>query len=245
MPIDNDLAERHILAIDASIAELFDLESRTAEPAPLPHQFIGTVVDNTLTLLTAPANSLDNAGRVVSISDTVNWLSVMQAVHRSFYSSILLAVERGLKSICDQHNVEIDCKRKLTFENLLNIVETETTHSPETTKALKELRNLTKSNRPEFSDYLNTALNTTALNKKTKTEWRNFFAGLSIVRNKVSHSDPTLSEIEQSNLRKWGFSPLVSDDGILKINPRHYTQTVNSILDFFDILQKNTLPAQN
>jgi hypothetical protein len=182
---------------------------------------------------------------VASISETANWLSVMQAVHRSFYSSILLAVERGLKSICDQQNVKVDCKRKLIFESLLDIIETKTTHSPETTKALKELKNLTKSNHPEFNDYLNTALKTTAFSNKTKTMWRNFFMGLSTVRNKVSHSDPTLSEIEQSNLRKWGFAALVSDNGDLQTNPLHYTQTVNFILDFFDALQKNRLPAQN
>lgn len=75
---------KHLQRILEAVDELTAFHSRTAAPAPMPHQFVGTVVDNTVGLLTAPANALDGGARAIRFSDHANWLSLMQAVHRSF-----------------------------------------------------------------------------------------------------------------------------------------------------------------
>jgi len=76
LPID---AQAHLVAIDAAIASLIALSGRMTAPAPVSHQFIGTIVDNTIVLLTAPGNSLDIGSRSFMFSHTRNWISLMQA----------------------------------------------------------------------------------------------------------------------------------------------------------------------
>ncbi|OYT78223.1 hypothetical protein [Pseudomonas sp. PGPPP2] len=243
MSINSHIPEKHIHGIDTSIAELDVLQSRTVAPAPMPHQFVGTVLDNTAVLLTAPANSLDLGGRFATFEHMKNWISVMQAVHRSFYSSILISVEAGLEFICNEHKLAINSHRKFQTDALLDAIQVCIESSPNIDAnahaALKKLRKQNLPRRPEFSDYLETALKASKLDKNKKTQWRKFFQALSIVRNKVSHSDPSLNETEKTSLRGGGFEDLISEDGSLVTNSLHYSPIATSTLNFFDALQLN------
>lgn len=225
----------HIGAIDSAIQELVRLHPRTASPAPLPHQYIGTVVDNTAALLTAPANFLDGGGRGGRFTETNNWLSLMQAVHRSFLASIHLATERGLVAFCEESGIVPSCSLYETSSRAIAKIEAEVGENDTVRRALKELKAQIP-NRPFFDDYLNAALSASQLDKKTKTQWRHFFRALSIVRNKGSHSDPALTESERQKLADGGFGVLVSPTGELVINPRMYVQIASHLLDFFDLL---------
>ncbi|CAI8804767.1 HEPN_RiboL-PSP domain-containing protein [Pseudomonas sp. IT-P74] len=238
MSTNSHTPENHLHAIDTSIAELKDLERRTIAPASIPHQFIGTMVDNTMVLLTTPANILDQGGRSFSCTGFETWISLMQAVHRSFYSSILLATERALKFICDEQNLEVNSRRKLKHDVLLDIIQANIQNSPAASKAVAELKKQNKHNRPDFSDYLECALDATNLDKETIVKWRKFFRALSIARNKASHSNTALTEAEKADLRDGGFALLISDTGIFVTNPRNYAQASILVLDFFDELQK-------
>jgi hypothetical protein len=228
--------QSHIKAIDQAISELITLSARTATPAPIQHQYIGTVVDNTACLLTAPGNSLDNGNRVASFSEIPNWLSAMQAMHRSFYSSIHLATEKALEEYCDSKGIEVSSSIKRTANKEFEKIISSITDQVAKEKTEKLFTKLTRGLRPLFNDYLNAALKSSSLPKSDKATWRKFFNALTIVRNKSSHSDPSLTNTEIKKLQEGGFATLVSDAGSLQINPRNYFQISSFILDFFDIL---------
>lgn len=228
---------KHLEAIQLTSSELLAMHQRTAHPALIQHQYIGTVVDNTVSLLTAPANSLDKGQRYLEFSDPHNWLSLMQAVHRSFFSSIQMATEKGLAEYCHTRGVVVESRNKEAvikhLAELAKLVGNEHT-------ALKKLNALIGKGNPSFDDYLNSALNVSSLTNNQKTHWRRFFRALSIIRNKVSHSDTELSCAERNSLRDEGFGTYLSPSGKLQANPRMYPQLATSVLDFFDLLLVST-----
>jgi hypothetical protein len=160
----------------------------------------------------------------------------MQAVHRSFFASIHLATERGLTELCERNGIAISSSLYESSTRAIEKIEAAAGENESVHRALKELRVLIPANRPFFNDYLNAALSNSQLGKKTKTQWRRFFGALSIVRNKASHSDTTLTESERKKLAEGGFAVLISDTGELVMNPRMYVQAASYILDFFDVL---------
>ena len=237
MPDDPQINPRtHLEAIEAALRELLSLEPRTKAPAPLPHQFVGTVVDNTIGLLIAPLNALDGGHRTITFSATHNWMSLMQGVHRSFFSSIHLAAEAGLVGLCKERQVPPRSRLQAAMLGALARIEAGAGHIPAAHRAIKDLRALLRTYRPGFDDHLEGVLSTVNLSEETKKTWRRFFRALSIVRNKTSHSDPTLTEDEQSRLRGGGFGVMVSQTGDLVANPRMYFQVAGFTLDFLDLV---------
>lgn len=232
-PFDANL---HIETIDEAIAELIQFHSRTAAPALLPHQFIGTVIDNTLALLTVPANSLDGGNRIAYFSEINNWRSLIRSIHSSFLSQIHLATERALIVICDEQNLKVQVAFQSSLIEAIAQIEAHIGNQDSLKDALKVLKAIAQKGRPQFDDYLNTVLSDSNLEKKTKKVWRKFFRALSIARNKTSHSITTLTDGERLELRDGGCAALISESGDLVINPRMYAQIVNHILNFLDLV---------
>jgi hypothetical protein len=233
----------HVETIDAAIKELMQLETRTKSPAPLAHQFIGTIVDNTVGLLTAPANALDGGQRSITFSDSQNWLSLMQAVHRYFFSSLHTGAEIALVTLCRERKIEVHSRLEQATNHPVRKIEEAAGDLPIVRRALKDLRAVMRTYRPSFDDYLEGALSTVTLNDKTKKTWRRFFRALSIIRNKTSHAEPALTDAERVRLREGGFAVMISGSGELVMNPRMYRQAAGFVLDFFDLLHSHNAPT--
>jgi hypothetical protein len=233
---------RHLEVISESIEELLTLHPRTAEPAPLPHQYIGTIVDNTVGLLTAPANSLVQGARYLSFEHDRNWLSLMQAVHRSFFSSLHTATEMALGDICEKRGLVVISRLEAAAKKAFDELSPELPDTLAANRALKNLRKLIRTVHPGFNDYLELAISTSALSKDEQATWRKYFRALSIVRNKASHSAPALSPAEVNDLRDGGYGVMVNEDGSLVMNPRMYFQAATQVLDFLDAIG---VPEQN
>ena len=208
-------------------------------PAPMSHQFLGTIVDNTVVLLTAPGNSLDNGTRSFKFSHTRNWLSLMQAVHRSFFSSLHTATEAALTEICTSKGIAVTNRIQIQIDRAFERVEAEIAQLPSALGALKKLRAVVRTGKPGFDDYLESALSAGQLPKEAKQRWRNYFKAISIVRNKVSHSNTTLSEGECERLRQGGLNAMISATGVLVMIPHMYEQIIRVTLEFFDALHEN------
>ncbi|HAU2052860.1 TPA: hypothetical protein JBK15_15970, partial [Legionella pneumophila] len=134
----------HLQHILTTLEELIIISKKTAAPSDNCFQYIGTIVDNTIGLLTAPANSLDGGNRRISFNDDNNWVSLMQAVHRSFLSSIQTSVERALAESCKI--IEIKSKKKIN--SLLKELDGKLTN-----KQIKLIESLAPK-KPSFDDYL-------------------------------------------------------------------------------------------
>jgi hypothetical protein len=226
----------HLTRIEESLAELQTFHPRTAAPAAMPHQLIGTILDNTIVLLTAPANSIDRGSRNVVFSDSRNWLSAMQAVHRSFFSSLMSATEAGLAFVCAAHNAVVESSQRKKMMGIVEAIERSAAAANVELRELKQLRKSIPPDRPIFTDYLESVLKLSSISDSDKKVWRHFFRALSIVRNKASHSDTTLSEQERTDMRAGGCATMISPQGDLVLNPRMYAQVADFVLRFFDLV---------
>lgn len=236
-------ATKHLQRILEAVDELMAFHTRTVAPAPIPHQFVGTVVDNTVGLLIAPANALDGGARAIRFSDDSNWLSLMQAVHRSFFSSLHLAIEAGLVALCRERGVTARNRLREGMQSAVEQIENAAGTNETVHRGVKHLYAYLKTQRPGFDDYLEAVLDTTSLARKTKTQWRRFFRALSIVRNKASHSDVSLTEPERKALVDGGCEVMISPSGELVMNPRMYAQFVTFALQFLDLILAPTPPS--
>lgn len=220
MNINKSLHLEHILA---SIEELLVLSKKTAAPSDMSFQYIGTIIDNTMGLLTAPANSLNNGNLRIVFEGDLNWISLMQAVHRSFFSSIQTALEKGLSELVN--NVEII--NVIKIERLIKELNGKLTRSQE--KLIKSF----SQKKPAFNDYLESAFKQNrSMSNDRKKIWRKYFHCLSIIRNKSSHSDSFLSNNEKNILLENGFSSVVKGNE-LQLNSRIYAQVCNHVIQFF------------
>lgn len=218
--------ESHLQHIQSSLKELKELSVRTSEPSAKAFGYLGTVIDNTCGLLTAPMNSLNSECCKIIYSDDKNWLSLMQAVHRSFFASIIIAVEAALSE--EYRTVPIQNKQEV--EALINDLSDKLSK-----KQMKILKNLIPK-KPGFNDYLENVLkqNNTMLEDRKKI-WRKYFRCLTTLRNKASHSDPILTDTERKHLLENGFETVVNGHQ-LQLNTRIYAQVCNHIVQFFQEL---------
>ena len=229
----------HIAHIDGAMHELHALQARTQAPANLAHQYVGTIVDNTVGLLTAPANALDRGGRFVQFTEVPNWVSLMQAVHRSFFSSVHSATELALAEVCRERGANVSSRLKQATEGPLGHIEEIAGDDPTVRRALKDLRALMRANRPGFDDFLESALTTSSLPEQLRKHWRKFFKALSVIRNKASHAHPELTDSERARLRDGGLGHMIDGSGGLVMNTRMYLPVATAVLDFFDLLYAN------
>ena len=219
--------QKHLKALDDAIAELLPLSALTSAPAPVQYQYLGTIVENTIVLLTAVANSLDQGGRVALFTDFPNWISAMQSVHRSFYSSIIIAVEISLVDYCRDQGIDVKSSRLAQAESIVADLAESLTE-----KNAKRILRLA-SGSPAFRDYLHAVVRDRIGEPERQTVWINFFDALTIVRNKASHSDVSLSESERGRLTAGGCGALVSSDMTLQLNSRNYKQVVDIVIEFY------------
>jgi hypothetical protein len=226
----------HIQSILEAINELMTLHPRTAAPAPLPHQYVGTIIDNTVGLLTAPANSLDGGSRSLRFESARNWLSLIQAVHRSFISSLHTATEVALVEFCRQNDLHVAGALGLAAEKAFADLATHMPDNSGARKSVKNLRNLIRTVHPGFTDYLEAVLKSSPLSTETRSHWRKFFRALSIARNKASHGNPALSKAEINDMRKGGLGFMVDANETLVTNPRMYFALAELVLGFLDII---------
>src|SRR5690606_14628996 len=76
--------------------------------------------------------------------------------------------------------------------------------------------------RPSTLDVVNAALKASTLEPKEKKYFREFYEALSVLRNKGSHSDHSLSEHDLRKIKTAKMDFLVTDEGELQSKPGHY-----------------------
>lgn len=159
------------------------------------------------------------------------------AMHRSFFSDLHIGVEEGLKEIIETKKFKIVLNRR---ERILGIVNRITQKVPNVSVISKELKEIMElgGDYPTFNDFLNGVLNNIgALSESYKKECRIYFDGISIIRNKVSHSEFKLSEQEKVKLKRAKLGKVIASDGNLQMTFEGYKLLINDAVRFFDTIQ--------
>jgi hypothetical protein len=153
----------------------------------------------------------------------------MKAMHRAFHITVVMAVEQGLREVCDQDGIPVEVNRQQRLESLITTIEADNCALSEKTRhSLGALVGQT----PDFMDYVRAIIAARISPVQRQKVWRMFFDALSIVRNKSSHSDTTLSASDQRRLADGGLGALTVS-GELQTNPRRYKEIVDLILQFY------------
>ena len=231
----SEIKEQYIKEIDESISELNTLPGKVNEPIKDEIKFMGTILASTICFLSSAANSLDQGCRVKKFDAIEDWSQVISAINRSFYSSIIISTELGLEHFVRKKGGEIKSTFEKQFEDkykdLSKFMKGEIKD-----KCDKLFEKLIKNKKPIFTDYLNSALKLSTFDDKGKKSIKRFFRALTIVRNKSSHSNPSLSESEKDNLIEGGFCHFISNEGTLRATPKDYYTISMYIIRFFEKL---------
>jgi hypothetical protein len=241
MPARFPQFEDRLPGYDEALADLHALGQRARAAGTEAHGQVAFILNGIISFLAAQANVLDTSGktRLAIPNDVDTWQSVNVVINRAFLGLLHTAVEGGLIDICRRLNIVASSRRA----QAIALADRLRRKLKDPGLVASELRKLEKmgSVHPEFHDYLEGALKKTISSDRQKT-WRRFFDALSVVRNKVSHSETALTEADIERLNRGGLAAMIID-GELKIAPQSYEQLVRFVLDFFDELLAAVTPT--
>ncbi len=219
--------------------DLEQYEDRTFYPAPEPHCYIGGAIRGVRAMLLGPcyvAQQLNEADQgadeaIIRANDT-HLTQIMVWVDRAFFSAIHTSVQMGLETICEKEGWQVENSQARQVDAVIRHIGQKDTQGlfAREIKALKRMR----PNYPRFDDYLNTVLKHKDMPEQFVDMARKYFTALSLMRNKCSHTDVTLTPKEEKRLWDGGFAAAISAEGGLVVGPMMFPQIVRDVLHFFD-----------
>lgn len=157
---DNE-SKKILKYITDSMYELKGCQDRVKDSNLITHRYIGTIINNTLVFLCSVANSLDGRSRHIEFDQMRGWKSAMQAVHRSFVSTLHLAIETGLEDLCTRLNVTAESSERKRYLKIVNEINGNDNHK-------KTLTTYFEKRKPSFEDKVNAILKYRKIIEKEK-----------------------------------------------------------------------------
>lgn len=162
------------------------------------------------------------------------------SMHRQFFADLHTGVEAGLIQIIKNKNVQIEISKKKRAESIVKRIENKIADISIISKEIEDIKKLVV-NRPAFNDHLDTVLKATNLSEDYKKSSRSYFEALSIIRNKVSHSDMTLTDGEKTKLKNGKLGNAIGSDGLLQMTVEGYKPLITDVVRFFDNVHTNLI----
>ncbi len=235
MSLNRDTYLREVARL---ILALNELDKRTLYDSSIYHRLIGSVVESIKCFLAGIANSLDEsvdpekAFKATYIDDE-DLSNVIKLSHRTYLNQLHATCSRVFKEFCVNFKIEVSNSIKLGIEKKAERLKEELPtdfHIKIDDFVVKLLPKY-----PQFNDYLESIFKFKELSKEVKSNWRKFFNGFSLLRNKVSHESSVLTQNEIQVIRESGIGVKLSENEFL-VNFRIYNELAISVLDFIDIM---------
>ena len=161
------------------------------------------------------------------------------AMHRMFFSDMHVTTEDGLRRIVKEKSLKVLVNKVEQAQSIVQNIKVKDVNYFTITSEIEEIL-LLVSSYPTFNDYLNTVLgNVKGVSSKYKRSCRVYFDAVSIIRNKVSHSDMTLSEEEKRKLITAKYKNAISEKGELQMTFEGYKLLISDLIRFFDTIYAN------
>lgn len=158
------------------------------------------------------------------------------AMHKAFFSDLHTGVEEGLKKITEEKGFKVDIHKKIQAEQIVQRIKGKIRDTSKITKELDEVKEL-GGKIPTFNDHLNAVLgNIPSLGKTYIQQSRDYFDGINICRNKVSHPSSKFTESEKNRLKTAKLGKVISNEGDMAMTFEGYKFLINDIIYFFDTL---------
>lgn len=217
------------------IIHLQQLQKLLLEKNP-SHDFLQPLLGNAIATMADLLCYLEGKHPYLPLFDEPFFHNREVAMHRVFFADLHFSTEDGLRKIIKEKNFKVVINRA---DQAHSIVEKIKSKLPDPSIIDSELRKIVRlgGNHPTFNDYLNTVLNNIeGLDKVYKNECRVYFDAVNIIRNKVSHSDMTLSEQEKAKLIAAKYKNAISSQGELQMTFEGYQPLIIDVIRFFDKL---------
>ena len=223
--------EDEIKSLDSALTKLLDFEKDLGNKVEL--RGLGAVVQGIICFLTVAANTLDKGQRQLRFSEKDDWNNLMTLINRAFYANLHTAIEAELLDFCKRKNTDVESshRRKLLKEFNERL---RPNLPPSLADEFEIFIQKILPDRPSSNDILNSALKVATFTNDDKKYFRRLYEALSVLRNKSSHSDITLTESDKLKLQDAQLTFLVSSTDTLQSQPGHYfilTQMVSLFLE--------------
>lgn len=225
----------YIKKLKTEIIKLQQLQQILISKDP-PHDFIQPLLGNAVIEMADLTLYLEGKNLYQPVFDEAFFNNRQVSMHRVFFSDLHISTEDGLRKIIKDKKFKVEISRA---KQANSIVEKIKSKLPSHSLIESELKKITRlgGNHPTFGDYLNTVLNgIKGLSQEYKNECRIYFDAVSIIRNKVSHSDMTLDENEKTKLKAAKYANAISPTGDLQMTFEGYYPLATDVIRFFDNL---------
>lgn len=233
-----DGLKHHREKLNQAVKELSDLQKILMLKKP-SYDFLDPVINNAITSIVDLIVYLEGRNPYFK---TVNLLfsnNRQTCMHRTFFSDLLISSEEGLMKIIKDEGIDVVVSKRKLAESIVTGIQKKLSDTSNIEKELKKIIRLGGSFMT-FNDHLNAVLGHTKLSVAYKQSCRAYFDALSIIRNKVSHSNMDLSELEKLKLKKGKFTNAISKDGTLQMTYEGYAPLLKDVVRFFDTINANS-----
>jgi len=195
-------------------------------------------LQNTAVLMTIVKNYLEGNIKGLLLKNSRVFETINIDFHKIAFTEIQIATEIELRKIIKENKYEI-----LERENKISKIVSKLKTINNSNTVIKFVKKIAEDNVPKhpfFGDYLNTVLkNTPNLSKVFISKSKSFFDGISIIRNKLSHSKIELTDNEKERLIKSGFGKAISQEGGLSFRFDYYSILYPQVIKFLDQIYLN------
>ena len=204
------------------------------------YPFLYPVVENAIYAMTNLLTYVEDKNPFFKIFAEDYFANRNITMHKTFFNDLHIGTEDGLRQIIQKNNFPMTITREEKAKSLVERISNKIKESSKINGELKEILELVGTH-PTFNDYLNCVLNNIPSLSTTYIKGcRIFFDGFNIIRNKVSHSDMTLSESEKEKLIKAKLTNAISPDGkSIQMTFEGYKLLISDIIRLFDRLYAN------
>jgi hypothetical protein len=200
------------------------------------HDFLEPLIGNVIGSLTDLLCYLEGKNPYYISFDESFFHNRQVAMHRTFFSDMHVTTEDGLRKIIREKNLEVPVNKIKNVQSIVNNIKTKVADSHIITNELKKILRLA-SNYPSFNDHLDAVFHSIrGIDKRYKHSCRAYFDAVNIIRNKVSHSDMTLSKEEKEKLVVAKFKNAISNNGRLQMTFKGYESLISDLIKFFDTI---------
>lgn len=218
-----------------AILKLDEIAKQINNESPKSHAHLKPIINSIIIMLVALGKSKKEHGSDFPIcSDEETWQNCRRVVYRTSVIMLNIGISNGFFEFTSDLPCTTDIEKQRTalewilknqnFSNYPN-------HKKSIIKLLKQ-----NTNRPsgfyERIEFLAKQIN----DKNNRVQFKNFFYGLRVLRNKCAHKNAEYSESDNDKLILAGLKNMISPDNTPSITPKDIVSLVEKALENFDLL---------
>lgn len=220
--MDYEGISNHLLSVHDELRAI----DKTLQSGPV--RLLHNAIRSAAALLSVPINLATPNRLVLWLSDPASdaeYKELLVFIYRAAITHAYLNFEAGLHEWCTLHGVVVRNSFREQWLSLRNRIEAKLTK-----KELQSFDDL-EPRSPSMADVLRAA--GSVLSEDRRKLWIDYFAALDVVRNKLSHSQNSLSQREQEKLQKANVAIVIDESGRMNFNALFLLETMRHLVGFF------------